>query len=84
MVLCFARSRQQIGTPAVYQARVLMEYTPGLIKRLLPSCLSSSSHPFGEVSLVAVTCHHARANTSKPPGNPSVEGAEGWGSMERR
>ena len=28
------------------------------------------------MSLVAVTRHHAGANTSKPPGNPLVEGAE--------
>lgn len=77
MVLCYARSRQQIRTPAMYQARVLMEYTPRLIKSLLHRYLSSSSYPFGgAISLVAVTCHHAGANTSTPPGNPLVEGAE--------
>ena len=63
MVLCYARSRQQIRTPAMYQARVLMEYTPRLIKSLLHRYLSSSSYPFGgAISLVAVTCHHAGAN----------------------
>ena len=77
MVLCYARSRQQIRTPAMYQATVLMVYTPRLMKSLLHSYLSSSSYALrGAISLVAVTCHHTGANTSTPPGNPLVEGAE--------